>query len=178
MNRTHWAIKDVNLPKELHAARGIALPSWTRQASRAVDITQHHFDVGLSFPGEARGLVEQVARELEASLGPNAYFYDNNYVSQLARPSLDTLLQDIYRNRSKLIVVFIGADYQRKDWCGVEFRAIREIIMARDEQRVMYVRVDDGAVDGVFRTDGYVDARRFNPAEIAQFITERLALIA
>lgn len=33
------------------------------------------------------------------------------------------------------------------------------------------------AVDGVFRTDGYVDARRFNPAEIAQFIAERLALI-
>ncbi|MER8809553.1 toll/interleukin-1 receptor domain-containing protein [Mesorhizobium australicum] len=177
MNRTHWAVKDVNLPKELHAARGIALPWWTRQASRAVDITQHHFDVGLSFPGEARGLVEQVARELEARLGPNAYFYDNNYVSQLARPSLDTLLQDIYRNRSKLIVVFIGADYQRKDWCGVEFRAIREIIMARDEQRIMYVRVDDGGVDGVFRTDGYVDARRFNPAEITQFITERLALI-
>lgn len=177
MNRTHWAVKDVNLPKELHAARGIALPSWTRQAGRAVDITQHVFDVGLSFPGEARGLVEEVARELEARIGPNAYFYDNNYVSQLARPSLDTLLQDIYRNRSRLIVVFLGEDYQRKDWCGVEFRAIREIIMARDDGRVMFVRVDDGAVDGVFRTDGYVDARRFSPAQIAQFITERLALI-
>lgn len=177
MNRTHWAVKDVNLPKELHAARGIALPSWTRQAGRAVDITQHLFEVGLSFPGEARGLVEQVARELEARIGPNAYFYDNNYVSQLARPSLDTLLQDIYRNRSKLIVVFLGADYQRKDWCGVEFRAIRDIIMAREDQRVMFIRVDDGAVDGVFHTDGYVDARRFNPAEIAQFIAERLALV-
>ncbi|ABQ60678.1 Hypothetical protein, conserved [Brucella abortus str. 2308 A] len=177
MNRTHWAVKDVNLPKELHTAKGITLPSWTRQASRAVDITQHDFDVGLSFPGEARGLVEQVARELEARVGPNAYFYDNNYVSQLARPSLDTLLQDIYRNRCKLIVVFVGDDYQRKDWCGVEFRAIREIIMARAEQRIMFVRVDDGAVDGVFRTDGYVDARRFNPSEIAQFIAERVALI-
>lgn len=177
MNRTHWAVKDVNLPKELHTAKGITLPSWTRQASRAVDITQHDFDVGLSFPGEARGLVEQVARELEARVGPNAYFYDNNYVSQLARPSLDTLLQDIYRNRFKLIVVFVGDDYQRKDWCGVEFRAIREIIMARAEQRIMFVRVDDGAVDGVFRTDGYVDARRFNPSEIAQFIAERVALI-
>ncbi|MBA8908039.1 toll/interleukin-1 receptor domain-containing protein [Aminobacter ciceronei] len=177
MNRTHWAVKDVNLPKELHTARGIVLPSWTRQAGRAVDITRHNFEVGLSFPGEARGLVEQVARELEARIGPHAYFYDNNYVSQLARPSLDTLLQDIYRNRSKLIVVFLGEDYQRKDWCGVEFRAIREIIMAREDQRVMFVRVDEGAVDGVFRTDGYVDARRFNPAEIAQFIAERAALI-
>lgn len=178
MNRTHWAVKNVNLPKELHAARGIVLPSWTQQAGRAVDITRHTFDVGLSFPGEARGLVEQVARELEARVGPNAYFYDNNYVSQLARPSLDTLLQDIYRNRSKLIVVFLGEDYQRKDWCDVEFRAIREIIMGREDQRGMFVRVDDGAVDGVFRTDGYVDARRFVPAQIAQFIAERAALIA
>ena len=49
--------------------------------------------------------------------------------------------------------------------------------MARDEQRVMFVRLDDGAVDGVFRTDGYVDARRFEPTQIAQFIVERLGLL-
>lgn len=156
MNRTHWAVKSVQLAEELHAARGIVLPPWTRQATRTVDITKHNFDVGLSFPGEARELVAQVARELEARIGPNTFFYDDNYVSQLARPSLDSLLQDIYRNRSKLIVVFLGEDYQRKNWCGVEFRAIREIIMAREDQRVMFVRVDDGTVDGVLRTDGYV----------------------
>lgn len=177
MNRTHWAVKDVNLPKELHAARGLVLPPWTRQATKTVDITKHAFDVALSFPGEVRGLVDQVAQELDGRIGPNSYFYDNNYVSQLARPSLDTLLQDIYRNRSKLIVVFLGADYQRKDWCGIEFRAIREIIMARDNARIMFVRTDDGAVDGVFRTDGYVDARRFTPAQIAGFVCERLGLI-
>lgn len=177
MNRTHWAVKDVNLPKELHTAKGITLPPWTRQATKTVDITKHAFDVALSFPGEVREIVLQVAQELEGRIGPNSYFYDNNYVSQLARPSLDTLLQDIYRNRSKLIVVFLGADYQRKDWCGIEFRAIREIIMERDNGRIMFVRTDDGAVDGVFKTDGYVDARRFSPAQIAQFICERLGLI-
>lgn len=74
-------------------------------------------------------------------------------------------------------MVFIGSDYQRKDWCGVEFRAIRDIIMERDHQRIMFVRVDDGTVDGVFKTDGYLDARRFDPARIAEFICERLALI-
>lgn len=178
MNRTHWAVKDINLPKELHAARGISLPSWTRQATKTVDITKHNFDVSLSFPGEVRAIVEKVAQELEGRIGPNSYFYDNNYVSQLARPSLDTLLQDIYRQRSKLIVVFLGSDYQRKDWCGIEFRAIREIIMERDNGRIMFVRTDDGAVEGVFKTDGYVDARRFNPSQIAQFIVERIELLA
>ena len=49
MNRTHWAVKDVNLAKELHK-RGIALPNWTRSVSKAVDISTHNFDVALSFP--------------------------------------------------------------------------------------------------------------------------------
>jgi hypothetical protein len=178
LNRTHWAVKDVNLPRELHAARGISLPGWARQASKVVDITKHNFDVSFSFPGEVRPFVAEIAQELEGLVGPNSYFYDNNYVSQLARPSLDTLLQDIYRNRSKLIVVFIGADYQKKDWCGIEFRAIKEIIMARDTARIMYVRTDDGTVDGVFKTDGYVDARNFKPSQIAQFINERLQVIS
>lgn len=126
MNRTHWAVKDVNLARELHTL-GISLPGWARTVTRAVDIESHSFDVGLSFPGEARGLVEPIAKELERTIGPNSYFYDNNYVSQLARPGLDVLLQDIYRKRSKLVVVFLSSDYQRKEWCGVDFRAIKEV---------------------------------------------------
>ena len=176
MYRTHWAVKDVNLSKELHAL-GITLPGWAQSAARAVNITDHVFDVALSFPGEVRPLVEEVSGYLERLIGPNAYFYDNNYVSQLARPSLDVLLQDIYRNRSRLIVVFLSADYQAKNWCGIEFRAIRDIIAEREHNRIMFVRTDDGAVDGVFATDGYVDARQHDPARLATFIQERVALL-
>lgn len=176
MNRTHWAVKDINLAKELRA-KGITLPEWVRDISKAVDITTHAFDVALSFPGEARVTVEAIALELERRIGPNSYFYDNNYVSQLARPSLDILLQDIYRSRAKLVVVFLCEEYQGKDWCGIEFRAIREIIMKRDHKRIMFVRLDDGVVEGVFNTDGYIDARQFTPAQIAQFIQERVELL-
>jgi hypothetical protein len=173
--RTHWAVKDVDLAKEL-GSKGILLPGWARSVSKAVDITKHHFNVALSFPGEARSLVEPIAVELERIMGPNSYFYDANYVSQLARPSLDTLLQDIYGKRAKLVVVFLSGDYQRKEWCGVEFRAIKEIIMNRDHNRIMFVRMDDGAVDGVFKTDGYLDGRKYGPEEIARLIQERIEL--
>lgn len=115
-------------------------------------------------------------QELEQRLGPKAYFYDNNYVSQLAQPSLDTLLQGVY-SRAKLDVVFLSSDYQRKDWCGVEFRAVKEIILRRENARVMFVRTDDGEVKGVFETDGYVDARKFSPAKIAEFICQRLDVL-
>jgi TIR domain len=175
MSRTHWAIKDVNLPLTL-ATRGINLPGWAAARRSLVDIKNHVFDVSLSFPGEVRPYVEQVAKSLERELGPNTYFYDNNYQSQLARPNLDTLLQDIYRNRSRLVVVFLCAAYGDKDWCGVEFRAIKDIIKSKLDM-VMFVRNDNGKVEGVFNTDGYIDATRFTPEQVAGMIVERVELL-
>jgi hypothetical protein len=178
LGRTHWAVKDVNLHRALHS-KSIILPLWAREIKNTVDISTHSFDVSLSFPGEVRDFVEKVAAELESRIGPNSYFYDRNYLSQLARPNLDTLLQDIYRNRSKLIVVFIGSDYQKKDWCGLEWRVIREIIFERKhDKRIMFVKIDDGVVEGIFKTDGYIDSRSFNTATIAQFIHERLSILS
>jgi hypothetical protein len=177
LNRTHWALKDVNLSKEL-SAKGISLPNWVRNVAKSVDITTHEFDVALSFPGEVRPYIEKIVEELEKNIGPNSYFYDNKYVSQLARPSLDTLLQEIYRKRSKLVVVFLCNDYQRKEWCGIEFRAIREIIMERKDKKIMFIKMDDGIVDGIFKTDGYIDVQKYQPKDIARFIQERITLLS
>lgn len=175
LNRTHWAIKNVNLADELHA-KGVILPQGITRDSKSVDITKHIFEVSLSFPGDVRDYVESVAKHLERQIGPNSYFYDNNYKAQLARPSLDVLLQNIYSKRSKLIVVFIGEKYQEKKWCGVEFRAIKDVIFNKQHEKIMYVRMDTGEVDGVFSTDGYIDATVHRPEEIANFIVERIEL--
>lgn len=172
-NRTHWAIKKVNLYKELQAI-GINLRAVN--ANQPVDITKHFFDVSFTFAGESRDIVEQVVKELEKILDKNHIFYDNYYISQLARPSLDTLLQDIYRNRSKLIVIFLCEKYQDKKWCGLEFRAIREMIMEKEISKIMYIRLDAGHVDGVFNTDGYIDGPKFTSQQLANFINERLSL--
>ena len=45
--------------------------------------------------------------------------------------------------------------------------------MEREHKKIMFIRTDDKSVDGVFKTDGYVDARRFSPAELACFVPER-----
>jgi hypothetical protein len=175
LNRTHWAIKNINLGEELYV-KGITLPQGITRDSKSVDITKHIFDVSLSFPGDIRDYVESVARHLERQIGPNSYFYDNNFKAQLARPSLDVLLQDIYRDRSKLIVVFIGEKYQDKKWCGVEFKAIRDVLFDKKHEKIMYIRTDNSKVDGVFNTDGYIDATTHKPEEIANFIVERIEL--
>lgn len=174
--RTHWAIKNVDLAKAL-LARNVSLPKWAMSKKKIVDITEHSFDVALSFPGEVRDYVERVAEVLERELGPDRYFYDNNYKSQLAMPGIDTVLQSIYRNRSELIVAFIGEKYQVKPWCGLEFRAIRDILKERNVKKVMYVRTDDGQVDGILSIDGYIDAEKHAPSEVAEYILERVALL-
>ena len=153
-------------------------PNLAQSKTKDVDITKHSFEVAFSFPGEVREYVESIASELETEIGPDSYFYDSNYKAQLARPSLDLLLQDIYRNRSKLIVVFLCKKYQEKEWCGIEFRVISEIIMERELQKIMFVKMDEGRVEGVFKTDGYIDGRTHAPSDVASFIKERVDLLS
>jgi len=175
LHRTHWAIKNINLAEELYV-KGIIFPQGMTRDSKTIDITKHVFDVSLSFPGDVRDYVEAVAVHLERIIGINSYFYDKNYRAQLARPSLDVLLQEIYSKRSKLVVVFLGEKYQEKKWCGVEFRAIKEVLFDNQLEKIMYIRMDEGKVNGVFSTDGYIDATKHSPEEIAHFIIERIGV--
>lgn len=145
-----------------------------KSASKVEDIK---FKVALSFPGEKRGYVSTVVEVLRDKIGDDKIFYDYDYQSQLARPNLDTMLQNIYRNNSNLIVVFLCEEYVNKQWCGLEWRAIREIIKSKEDNKVMFIRFDNAHVDGVLSIDGYIDANHFSENEIAQFIVERTALL-
>lgn len=175
LNRTHWAVKEVDLAEEL-AQLGISIPASKSVEMPAINPENHLFDVAFSFPGEARPLVEKVLSELVKRMSTNSIFYDNHFKAFLARPNLDILLTKIYQQNAKLIVVFLSGDYQRKSWPGLEFRTIREVIFQKEHHKVMYIRLDDAPIDGVLKTDGYIDARQHSPSEIASFIYQRVCL--
>ena len=54
--RTHWAVKDVDLAREL-GRLGVVLPEWATPRGKQVDVRRHRFQVALSFPGEHRDYV-------------------------------------------------------------------------------------------------------------------------
>jgi len=143
-----------------------------------IDITKHHFSVSFTFAGETREEIEKTVNELINLIGKDCIFYDNFYKSQLAVANLDNILLDIYRKRSQLVVVYLSKNYNEKKWCGLEFSAVREHIFSKQYNKVMFIRLDDGYVEGVLDTYGYIDARNHKPEEIAEFIKERLLLLA
>ena len=99
-----------------------------------------------------------------------------DFTAQLARPNLDTLLQRIYLNNSDLVVVFLCAEYEQKEWCGLEWRAIRNIIKNKNDHAIMFMRLDRADVSGVFSIDGYVDLHEYTPLEAARMVVERVRL--
>lgn len=175
MNRTHWAIKDGDLFEILLAA-GVIDEDLFYSFGPLERIQSRRFKVALSFPGEKRDYIGELVRELKRRLPRGSIFYDRDFTDELAVPNLDNLLQKIYLENSDLVVVFLCSEYEQKQWCGLEWRAIREHIKNRRDQTVMFMRFDDASVQGVFSTDGYVDLRHFNPSEAAGFILKRIRL--
>jgi hypothetical protein len=131
------------------------------------------FRIALSFPGEHRPFVEQVAEHLSAAVGREKVLYDKYYEAEFARADLDTYLQKLYHDESDLIAVFLSADYERKEWCGLEWRALRDLIKRRQTASVMPLRFDNTEIPGLFSTDGYIWIGDRSPADIAQRILER-----
>ena len=174
-HRTHWAVKDENLFKILHEAE-LVDPSYLNASGNTGSLEELRFKVAFSFPGELRGRVPEIVEHVKEELSRGSVFYDDDFTAQLARPNLDSLLQTVYLKNSDLVVVFLSGDYERKMWCGIEWRAVRGIINNKSDHSLMFVRSDDAEIPGVFSHDGYVDLNRFSDGQVAEFVVERIRL--
>jgi len=140
--------------------------------------TSKRFAVALSFPGEFRPIVSQVADLLRNDFGEERVLYDEFFEAEFARRNLDVYLQNLYKNESELVVVFFGNQHYEKAWCETEGRAIRALQSDKEAaSRIMYIRCGEGEIDGFFGTiDGSFDAyhKERSPKELASAITTRL----
>jgi len=137
------------------------------------------FTVALSFPGEHRDFVGQVAGHLASTFSQGRVLYDEYHDAEFARPDLDVYLPNLYRTQSELIVIFLCPEYAGKRWCKLEWRHIRQLIATADEGRIMFLSFGDpGDLSnlGVLLGDGYIDVHTFTPQVAAEKIIKRLRL--
>lgn len=134
------------------------------------------FQVALSFPGEYRQRVERIAFILADALGRERVLYDKWNRAEFARPNLDVYLPNLYHKQSLLLVFFLCSEFAQKEWCGLEWRAGRDLLKKGDDERLMLLRLDRSEIPGLYDTDGYLDIDRMPEDEVAEEILSRLIL--
>src|ERR1017187_704465 len=135
---------------------------------------KRRFRIALSFPGEHRSRVESIANMLAASLGREKILYDKWHAAESARPNLDTYLSKLYHDESDLIAIFLCEEYNMKEWCGLEWRACRDLLKHKEDDRLMLLRLDGAEISGLYSIDGYLHIREMADAEVADEILKRL----
>ncbi len=139
---------------------------------------RRRFAVAFSFPGEHRHYVQRVDQALRKLLPDHEeeVFLDERYQHELVGFDGDLTLQEIYHNQTELIVVFLCKEYNEKEWCGLEWRAILDLVKTGRERDVLPFRFDDAPIPGVFSTVIHADPNKMKPPQAARLIYDRLRL--
>jgi hypothetical protein len=147
--------------------RTILLPSVSKAMTQEYD-----YDVALSFAGEDRAYVYEVASMLrDAGI---KVFYDDFSQTELWGKNLYVYLRDIYQSRAKYTVMFVSKHYAEKRWPSHERESAQARAFEESREYILPARFDDTSIPGMAPTTGYVDLRLRRPAELAGMILEKL----
>ena len=134
------------------------------------------YQVALSFAGEQRPYVEEVARHLRAH--SIRVFYDGFEQVGLWGKDLAEYFHSMYFSQAEYAVLFISKEYVNKSWPRHEKRAALSRMINEQREYVIPVRFDDTPCDGLPETIGYMDAAKHHPAVIASLIARKLGVPA
>jgi hypothetical protein len=135
------------------------------------------FQVALSFPGEHRPRVAKIASRLADTLSQDKVLYDKFHSAEFARPNLDTYLPTLYHQHSLLLVFFLCGQFTQKEWCGLEWRAGRDLLKRGEDNRLMFLRLDQSDIPGLYSIDGYLDIESSSEEDVTKAILERLSIV-
>jgi hypothetical protein len=134
------------------------------------------FRIALSFAGEKRAYVEQVAAILAWQFGEDKILYDKFHQGEFARADLAFHLSYIYERETDLVVAVLCPDYEKKEWCGLEWDDIFGLLKKRNASEVMLTRFGRVEGKGLHGPAGYTDLDGLTPGQAASLIIERLAV--
>ena len=130
------------------------------------------FDVALSFAGENRDYVNQVANLLRDS-GVKV-FYDLFEEANLWGKNLYDYLSDVYMNKALYTIMFISDAYAEKLWPTHERQAMQARAFQESQEYILPARFDDTAIPGVLPTVGYISLAGRTPANFVETIHKKL----
>lgn len=133
---------------------------------------EHEYDVCLSFAGEQRPYVQEVADALR-NRGVRV-FYDDYEKVALWGKDLYEHLDYIYGRAARYCVLFASDDYASKVWTNHERKSAQARAFNENREYVLPVRFDDTEIPGLRPTVGFIEASAFTPEELADLVREKL----
>ncbi len=120
----------------------------------ATEPPKKEFDIAVTFCGEHRKTVKRICNCLVKDHGfsRDKIFFDEWHEVEINGVNADVKLMNIYKEKSKVVVVFLSSEYNTKPWTGgIEWRAIRILINEKNDN-VCLLNVDDvnlNSIDGL-----------------------------
>ncbi len=161
-----------DLPNLTLTLTGLSKAESLNRLEATSEVDSKKYDIALSFAGEQREFVEQVAQELKDN-GVEVFYDDYEHV-ELWGKDLYQHLSNIYSKRCAYCIIFISDDYARKLWTQHELKAAQSRAFKENQEYILPVRFDTTEIDGLHDTVGYLDAKDYTPIEIAQKAIQKL----
>ncbi|WP_421803916.1 toll/interleukin-1 receptor domain-containing protein [Flagellimonas sp.] len=130
------------------------------------------YEVALSFAGEDRKYVHQVAEELKRR--KVSFFYDEYEQADLWGKDLYQHLSGVYSTHAKYTIIFISKNYANKLWTKHEMKSAQAKAFQESNEYILPARFDGTDLPGVLPTVGYIDLNKLSPSEFAGIIMEKL----
>ncbi|MDQ3011137.1 MAG: TIR domain-containing protein [Acidobacteriota bacterium] len=134
------------------------------------------FRIAFSFAGEKRDFVAKVAAILATRFSEEGILYDKYHEAEFARSDLGIYLPELYHQRCDLVVAVICPNYSVKEWTGLEWAAIHDLLKKRKVEEVLLARFDQAEVKGLYSSAGFIELDHKTPDQAATLILERLAI--
>jgi hypothetical protein len=131
------------------------------------------YDIALSFAGEDRAYVEDVAKCLSGN--GIKIFFDTYETVDMWGKDLFVHLDDVYNKLSKYCVMFISKYYKDKIWTNHERMAAQaKVLSSKSNEFILTVRFDDTEIPGIRQSIGYIDGTKYSPFQLCKLIIAKL----
>lgn len=132
------------------------------------------YDVALSFAGEERTYVKEVAEYLKEKGVKVFYDEDEEAEANMWGVDLTEYLYKIYAKEARYCVVFISKNYAEKIWTKHEKRSALERAIKEKREYILPARFDNTEIEGLQLTLKYIDAKKKTPKQLGDLVLKKL----
>lgn len=131
------------------------------------------YDIALSFSGEDRAYVENIARLLKKK--NIKVFYDYWERRRIWGTQLDEELENIYKNKAKYCVIFFSKHYLNSDWATHELRSAQKRAAKDKREYILPILLDGTALPESLNKTAVIETSNHSIQDVYDLIVSKIS---